>query len=164
MPTRKIKVWKGNDNYMETTKTLDLTFARFCNENAELAKRNRVAAEYSANVQNRKATRKHNIAYKATRYALIGVLSAAILAGGIHAISSATREPRYAVATAEKQTNGHWYVYVTERICEVTEISGDIVTVEYDGQLYAFFGYGYKVGQKIVCQFTDDWEIVGVVE
>lgn len=152
---------------METTKTiktLDLAFAKLCNENAELARRNRMAEEYSANVQNRKATRKHNTIYKATRYALVGVLSAAILAGGIHAISSTTKEPRYAVATSEKQSDGHWYIYVTERICEVTEISGDIVTVEYDGQLYAFYGYGYSVGQKITCQFTDNWEIVGVVE
>lgn len=63
-----------------------------------------------------------------------------------------------------EESNAQNYVYVSERICTVTDITEDCITVCYNGNEYAFFGYGYEEGQQIICQFTNDMEIVGVTE
>ena len=63
--------------------------------------------------------------------------------------------------TTETQTELE-RVYPTERVCKVVEVneSENIVTVEYNGQLYDFYGNGFLVGETIVCKFTDKMEIV----
>ena len=48
--------------------------------------------------------------------------------------------------------------------CKIVEINGDTVTVEHKGELYAFYGDGYVVGKTIICKFTKDMELVGIVE
>ena len=73
-------------------------------------------------------------------------------------VKIANTEPRYVKA------DGNCYVYVTEKLCEVTEVTSNYITVSYKGNEYSFHGYDYEVGQEIICQFTDEMEIVGVVE
>lgn len=50
-----------------------------------------------------------------------------------------------------EESNAQNYVYVSERICTVTDITEDCITVCYNGNEYAFFGYGYEEGQQIIC-------------
>lgn len=46
------------------------------------------------------------------------------------------------------------YEQVVDRPCYVTEIEGDLVTVETkDGELFAFYGDDYNVGETIICTF-----------
>ena len=70
---------------------------------------------------------------------------------------AAQSEPRYAIASERGEMH---YEYVTERKCEVTNVSGKKVTVAYKGNLYSFFGDGYRVGDELICKFTDDYRIV----
>ena len=44
--------------------------------------------------------------------------------------------------------------------CIVIETTEDIVTVEYNGNLYDFYGDGFKVGNVVMCTFTDNMEII----
>ena len=53
--------------------------------------------------------------------------------------------------------------------CIVTEISEYLVTIEYKGNLYDFYGDGYKIGNELRCEFTynfskHEWEVTDVVE
>jgi hypothetical protein len=63
--------------------------------------------------------------------------------------------------TTEIQTEPE-RVYPTEIVCKVVEVneSENIVTVEYNGQRYDFYGNDFLVGETIVCKFTDNMEIV----
>lgn len=58
--------------------------------------------------------------------------------------------------------NGHGgYEQLVDRSCEVVEINGDEITVVTNsGELYAFYGDGYKVGTTIICTFTMADEII----
>jgi hypothetical protein len=51
-------------------------------------------------------------------------------------------------------------------ITRVTEVTDTQVYVVYKGNEYSFYAYKaeLEVGDEIVCQFTDNWEIVGVTE
>jgi len=140
-------------------KKLDLTFARMVQKKNELTERNARAAAYSASIKERNKGNKGNIMSNiiiAVMFLFIVVLCGA----GI--VSASATESRYAIAS--ESNNGLHYEYVTERTCEVTEINGDLVTVNYKGELYSFYGDGYEVGTEIICKFTDDWKIVGVAE
>ena len=49
--------------------------------------------------------------------------------------------------------------------CRVVEVYDDLVTVEYKGEWYNFFGTGYKVGHELTCLVTYDfveceWQII----
>ena len=48
--------------------------------------------------------------------------------------------------------------------CIIREIVGDTITVEHNGNLYSFYGYGYVEGQKIICTFTDDMKVIDASE
>lgn len=158
------------------TKTLDLTPFLWCEEKRELAERNKRAEEYSARAELRRAKQKERKAEICVKV-LSAIVGVGIGIGILVFISNSdfklpelqlpkftlTHEDRYAIPS-ETTSKGMHYVYVTERICEVTEITADYVTVDYNGNEYSFFGYGYEVGEKIICQFTDGWEIVGVTE
>lgn len=135
-------------------KQLDMTLVSVVNENAALAQE-----EYSYVRENerRDARSKAKRRKRIENIMLCLVLIVMIILGVFKIINA---EPRYAKAS---ESENH-YVYVTERVCKVTEITEDYVTVEYDGKEYDFFGYGYEVGEEIICQFTDGWEIVGVCE
>jgi hypothetical protein len=141
------------------TKTLDLTFARMVCKRNEIAERNAKATAYSESVQNRRRQSKHFLVNICKGIAVVGVTFVTITAC---VLAVAKAEPRYAIPS--NNTSGFHYTYVTERYCTVTEITGDLITVAYNGNLYDFFGYGYEVGEEIICQFTDSMEIVGVVE
>ena len=73
-------------------------------------------------------------------------------------------EPHYAIG---KPSNGVNYTYVTERKCVVTEITESQIYVEYKGEVYSYY-YDkserqlLRVGDVVYCQFTDDWEIIGI--
>jgi hypothetical protein len=123
---------------------------------AELAERNEKAERYSKSVQ----SRHRNFLAKICKG--VALIVSAVAVSAVCIVASGKTEPRYAIPS--EQANGFHYVYITERICTVTEITGDYVTVEYNGNLYDFFGYGYSIGETITCQFTDGMEIVGVVE
>ena len=48
--------------------------------------------------------------------------------------------------------------------CIIREVVGDTITVEYQDNLYSFYGDGYSKGQKVICTFTDKMEIVDASE
>ena len=54
------------------------------------------------------------------------------------------------------------YIELVDRPCVVTEINGDYITVETvnDGELYTFYGTGYKIGTEIICTFTMTDELI----
>ena len=54
------------------------------------------------------------------------------------------------------------YVQLVDRPCIVTEVDGVRVTVETinGGELYDFYGDGYKVGAEIICTFTMTDELI----
>lgn len=53
------------------------------------------------------------------------------------------------------------YEQVIERPCEVVEINGDEITVvTRNGELFAFYGEDFKVGETILCTFTMANEII----
>lgn len=131
--------------------------------NTEINRRNREAQAYIDSHKKRTTVRKEDLAIMLCMLAAIVGLVVGII------IKANLDEPLYItegyyMETDEKQANGNYFVYVTERICEVTEINNDLITVEYNGNFYDFFGYGYEVGEQIVCQFTNGMEIVGVTE
>jgi hypothetical protein len=128
------------------------------------AKRIKEAQAYSEEIHkaNRnKAKKRSKVADTVITFAML--LCIIGLVAGI-VVKATTTEHGYYKKTETMQSNGNYFVYVTERICEVEEINNDLVTVEYKGKLYDFFGYGYEVGEEIICQFTNNWEIIGVTE
>lgn len=48
--------------------------------------------------------------------------------------------------------------------CLITDVVGDTITVEYNDNLYSFYGDGYSTGQKVICTFTDKMEIIDASE
>lgn len=54
--------------------------------------------------------------------------------------------------------------YPVEAICEIVEVdeTENIVTVEYNGEEYSFNGDRFFVGEKILCKFTQNMELVDV--
>lgn len=48
--------------------------------------------------------------------------------------------------------------------CIIREVVGDTITVEHNGNLYNFYGYGYKAGQKVICTFTEDMKVIDASE
>jgi hypothetical protein len=148
-----------------TTENKTIEVFPFVGNNTERNKRLREAQAYSDNLAKEKANRKHRInitVETATNIVLVVAIIAMVVAIIAKALSGT--ENGFYKRTTEMQPDGNYFVYVTERICEVEEINNDLVTVEYKGKLYDFFGYGYEVGEQIICQFTNDWEIVGVSE
>lgn len=134
----------------------------FVGNNTEINKRNRKAKAYSERVSLRKAKQKRKIKSDLIATLIMLICVIAMTSGVL--IKAFTEPNSYYKRTETKQPNGQYYIYVTERICEVVEINNDLITVEYKGNLYEFYGYGYEVGQKIICQFTNGMEIVGVTE
>lgn len=136
-------------------KSIDLTFATWCNEKNTIAKRNARAAAYSNSIHNKKKRyAKEVILNIAMALCLLAIITVVF-------IKAFSTEPRYAIPY---ENGTYHYIYVTERICTVTEIVGDYITVYHNGNYYSFYGTGYIEGQTIICQFTDNWEIVGVTE
>lgn len=133
---------------------INLELATACNEHTELRR------EVEIHKAKCKAIRKERQREIITNIAMAIIIIATIV---IVCTNATKTEPRYAIAS-ERQTNGNYFVYVTEHICEVTKTTVDMVTVSYKGNEYSFYGCGYEVGEEIVCQFTDNMEVVGVVE
>ena len=133
----------------------EIKLESFVNLNYELDKRNRKAKEYSDSVAKRKRDT------LITNIILCMIVLITIIAM-IH--KAYTYEDSYYKRTETKQSDGTYYIYVTEKTCTVTDVDNGVITVEYKGQLYSFYGNGYENGEQIVCQFTDAMEIVGVKE
>ena len=114
----------------------------------DIKMRNAKARRYSRNC------RKRRIEKMLDRLLLSGLALVSVLAiiSIVHNI-----EPRYAIASEHGAMH---YEYVTERKCDVVDVSGTIVTVNYKGDLYSFYGNGYEIGDKVICKFTDDYQIV----
>lgn len=116
---------------------------------SEIIVRNAKAKHYS------RRCRKAKIRKMVKRFLITGIAISGTIAALL--FMAAQSEPRYAIASERGEIH---YEYVTERKCEVTNVSGKKVTVAYKGNLYAFYGEGYKVGDKLICKFTDSMEIV----
>lgn len=157
-------------------KKIDLTPFLWCEEKRELMERNKRAEEYSARAELRRAKRKERKAEICVKVlgVVAGILLGSVLLYVVNKVDlpelnlnlpkfTLTHEDRYAIPS-ETTSKGMHYIYVTERYCTVTEVTQDYITVDYNGNEYSFFGYGYEVGEEIICQFTDNWEIVGVTE
>lgn len=89
-----------------------------------------------------------------------GVLFFLILAVGTSvAIQSYANKDQYYYVD---NGSGTGYVQLVDRPCIITEIEGDLVTVETlnGGELYAFYGDDYEVGSEIICTFTMANEII----
>ena len=56
---------------------------------------------------------------------------------------------------------GEW-TEVVDRPCVVTEVCDGTVVVETrtDGELYEFYGDGFRVNERIMCTFTLDGELI----
>lgn len=136
-------------------KTLDLTFVQFCNGNVdvnvntEISKRKAKTRKYLSKKEKRKREIISNL--------VVILLFAALIIGTC--IKIYNTEPRYAIASETEN-----YIYVTEKLCEVVNTSENITTVSYKGNEYDFYGNGFENGEKIICQFTDEMEIIGVIK
>ena len=116
---------------------------------SEIIVRNAKAKHYS------RRCRKAKIRKMVKRFVITGIAISGTIAALL--FMAAQSEPRYAIASERGEMH---YEYVTERKCEVTNVSGKKVTVAYKGNLYSFFGDGYRVGDELICKFTDDYRIV----
>ena len=141
---------------MNTTDNLDLRFASMSNRHSEKELQKRKAIAYS-----KKVARERKIK---NTLSIIGLVLIFILTGLTVVFGCSNKEQRYAIAG--DNGNGLHYIYVTDRYCLVTKIDDELgkVFVDYQGETYSFYGNGYNVGDEIICQFTDDWEIRDVVE
>lgn len=112
-------------------------------------------------VRNARASRYSRRCYKAKIRKMVKrcIITGIAISGTIAALlfMAAQSEPRYAVASERGEMH---YEYVTERKCDVVNIYGQKVTVAYKGNLYAFYGEGYEIGDELICKFTDDYRIV----
>lgn len=61
-----------------------------------------------------------------------------------------TTEP---VEIVEEETTE---VVKVDKECIVRDVVGDTITVECDGELYAFYGDGYAKGNKVICTFENE--------
>lgn len=116
---------------------------------SEIIVRNAKAKHYS------RRCRKAKIRKMVKRFLITGIAISGTIAALL--FMAAQSEPRYAIASERGEMH---YEYVTERKCDVVDVSGTVVTVNYKGNLYSFFGDGYRVGDELICKFTDDYRIV----
>ena len=137
-------------NAKETqAKEIKLEFVRMCQKrNAEM--------EYIAECRERKEKRQDTI-----MGFLIIALFVFMMVAIYHSNANVQDNESGRNYTTETQTE-HKRICPTERVCKVVEVneSENIVTVEYNGQLYDFYGNGFLVGETIVCKFMDNMEIV----
>ena len=74
-------------------------------------------------------------------------------------LASAKQDMTYTIAS--ENCNGVHYEYVIDRVCTVTEIDGELITVETrNGNIYEFYGDGYKVNDTVICTFNSANEII----
>lgn len=123
-------------------KTLDCSLARFGNERAEIARRNERARAFCYEKSREKGKREF---VKTVVVCVVTVLIATF--AFLKAFNA-----DYVYATSDG--------YVTETNCEVIEIDGETVIVEYKGEEYGFDGNGFKVGDKVQCKFNENMELI----
>ena len=116
---------------------------------SEIIVRNAKAKHYS------RRCRKAKIRKMVKRFVIAGITISGTIAALL--FMAAKSEPRYAIASEHGTMH---YEYVTERKCEVTNVSNTVVTVNYKGDLYSFYGDGYEIGDELICKFTDDMHII----
>ena len=139
----------------------------YYNKRNELNRRNEKAQEYIDSVAQCKTTRcklfKKGSVTTETLITIASLLCVLVLTVAIFA-KAMSAERRYAIAGDDG--NGNHFIYVTEIPCEVYEVSSNLVTVEYKGNLYSFYAYNteLEVGDEVVCRFTDNMEIYDTVD
>lgn len=122
---------------------LDLTMLQYVNRNYEVKKAQRIARE----------TKRKNI--------ISGVVCITTLVALFILLLYSKANADYTYAVASNNNSGYAYEYVTDRVCTVTEISGDIITVETrNGNQYEFYGNGYEINETIVCTFNSADELI----
>lgn len=122
---------------------IDMTFLDIVNRNYEVKKQQRIA----------KKIKRNNI--------IAGVVCTTALAALFMLLLYTKANQDYTYAIASDNYNGVHYEYVTDRVCTVTEIDGDLITVETrSGSLYEFYGDGYEVNDIVVCTFNSANEII----
>lgn len=125
----------------ETTEIREIKtdFARAIHERRELAIRNQRAQAYSNKCKSKKIA-KANRKQKIKDNIILGILYIVLI-------------------TAIVMKSG---LIGSFKECEIIGINGNTVTVEYNGQLYDFYGNGYSVGETITCKFTNNMKLVEV--
>lgn len=123
-------------------KTLDCSLARFGNERAEIARRNERARAFCYEKSRAKARKE--LIKMVVIYTISVLIAAFVFLKAFNA--------DYVYATS----NG----YVTETRCEVIEVDGETVIVEYKGEEYGFNGNGFEVGDKVQCKFNENMELI----
>lgn len=124
-------------------KNLDLTLVRLCQEKSKM-KKDREARREELKLRNAKAIEYSRRKFREKVDKIIyGILTLAILVG----ITVKLASPM-------------------ETDCEVIKTTQNKVFVEYEDDVYSFYGdgNGFEVGEEITCKFSNKMELIGVVE
>ena len=150
----------NNTNYIKTD------FIPIIREKSALARRERLAREYSEAVAERenRYKAKHK---KHTRENVVCVAIAICLLVVVVAlfVKAFTTPSGYYRATDTMQPDGSYYQWVEPYKCEVADIINNLIVVEYKGNEYGFLVNDpeyYEVGEKVWGIFTEDMEIVDI--
>lgn len=119
-----------------------------------------IIAKMRAKQYSRICSRRKEIKATAIKHAVM-TISALLLAGVFtYCISDkevpASTEETTTVETTTEEITTETQTTVVKVECIVRDVVGDTITVECDGELYAFYGDGYSKGQKVVCTFEND--------
>ena len=127
----------------------------------ELKERNAEAKAYS-----RKVFLKKIFKIALVTLGTIGFIAAIGITSEFDLAEAKSRETRPTMETTTEQTTEEQTTteVTADFECIIREVVGDTITVEYNDNLYSFFGDGYKAGQKVICTFTDAMEIINASE
>ena len=132
----------------------------------ELKERNAEAKAYS-----RKVFLKKIFKIALVTLGTIGFIAAIGITSEFDLAEAKSRETRPTETTTEMESTEEptteettTEVTTADVECLITEVVGDIITVEYEDNLYSFYGNGYAEGQKVICTFTEDMKIVDASE
>ena len=153
---------------MENTanNTIKTDFIPAIREKSALARRERLAREYSEAVAERenryKAEHKKHTRENIICVAIAVCLLAIVVALFVKAFITPSGSYR---ATDTMQPDGSYYQWVEPLRCKVVEVEDDLVIVSYKGKEYDFIvctDDTYEVGQKVYGIFTSDMELVDI--
>lgn len=150
----------ANNNYIKTD------FIPAIREKSALARRERLAREYSEAVAERenryKAERKKHTRENVVCVAMAICLLVVVIALFIKAFVTPSG---YYRPTDTMQPDGSYYEWVEPYKCKISDIINDLIVVEYKGNEYAFYVNDpeyYTIGEKVWGIFTEDMEIVDI--
>ena len=148
---------------MQAQKEIKTDFIKMIAERRNLAIRQKAAQEYIAKCKNKriaKAKRKAKIKEVLVLTTLWVVLGLLLVFKCSYEIIRNANDLHYE-NTVETEISRE---YPVEAICEIVEVdeTENIVTIEYNGEEYSFNGDRFFVGEKILCKFTQNMELVDV--